>query len=312
MFAVIVSMILTGVIIFLSFPLWWRPSSAISIGLEASLDQERIDLEIEKQILLSSLSELDLDLAQGRLTLSDHQRLKTIDENRLVRILDKLDLLLKESQGASLLKPAPARQRSGMMKWAGSVAVSLLVAGSAFVLYAYINGKIGLEAQRIAMERESPSGGQGMPNPLEMVARLEQRLRANPNDLEGQIMAGRSYMALQRLEEAQKAWSIVLEMDSGNHEAHYYLGLILLNTARRDDPRIFEEALNHFETALVKVPSEPAVLWHKGMALVYLKRYSEADESWTAAFQNLPPDSEDAEFVKKQLQSLRAGTLSQF
>lgn len=312
MFLVVVSIILTGVIIFLSFPLWWKPSSATPMGLKASLDQERIDLEIEKQILLSSLSELDLDLAQGRLTLSDYQRLKTIDENRLVRIFDKLDPLLKEGKGASLLKPAPANQRSGMMKWAGSVVVSLLVAGSASILYSYINGKIGLEAQRIAMERESQSGGQGMPNPLEMVARLEQRLRADPNDLEGQIIVGRSYMALQRLNEAQRAWSIVLEMDPGNHEAHYYLGLILLNTTRRDDPRIFEEALNHFETALVKVPREPVVLWHKGVALVHLKRYSEADESWTSAFQNLPPGSENAEFVKKQLQNLRAGTLSQF
>lgn len=311
MFLVAVSMILTGVIIFLSFPLWWKPSSVTPMGLEASLDQERIDLEIEKQILLSSLSELDLYLAQGRLTLSDYQRLKTIDMNRLVRILDK-DPLLKEGKRASLLKPAPANQRSGIMKWAGSVVVSLLVAGSAFVLYSYINGKIGLEAQRIAMERESQSGGQGMPNPLEMVARLEQRLRANPNDLEGQIMAGRSYMALQRVDEAQRAWSMVLEMDSGNHEAHYYLGLILLNTTRRDDPRIFEEALHHFDTALVKVPREPAVLWHRGVALVHLKRFSEADESWTTAFQNLPPGSEDAEFVKKQLQSLRAGTLSPF
>jgi len=314
MFLVVASMILTGVVIFLSFPFWWKPSSGTPMGLEASLDQERIDLEIEKQILLSSLSELDLDLAQGRLLLADYQRLKTIDENRLVRIFDKLDPLLKEGPRPPFLKPAPARQRSGMMKWAGSVVVSLLVAGSASILYSYINGKIGLEAQRVAMERQAqgPTGGQEMPNPLEMVARLEQRLRANPNDLEGQIMAGRSYMALQRLEEAQKAWSIVLEMDPGNHEAHYYLGLILLNTTRGDDPRIFEEALNHFETALVKVPREPAVLWNKGVALVHLKRFSEADESWTTAFQNLPPGSEDAEFVKKQLQSLRAGTLSQF
>src|SRR3990172_1698448 len=139
MFLVVASMILTGVVIFLSFPFWWKPSSGTPMGLEASLDQERIDLEIEKQILLSSLSELDLDLAQGRLLLADYQRLKTIDENRLVRILEKLDPLLKEGPRPPLLKPAPARQRSGMMKWAGSVVVSLLVAGSASILYSYIN-----------------------------------------------------------------------------------------------------------------------------------------------------------------------------
>ena len=48
---------------------------------------------------------------------------------------------------------------------------------------------------------------------MEMVAKLEARLKENPDDLQGQIMAGRSYQALGRTAEAQQAWAKVLELD---------------------------------------------------------------------------------------------------
>ena len=39
-----------------------------------------------------------------------------------------------------------------------------------------------------------------------MVARLESRLKENPDDVQGQMMAGRSYVALNRVEEARAAY----------------------------------------------------------------------------------------------------------
>jgi cytochrome c-type biogenesis protein CcmH/NrfG len=305
-FLITAGLILIVVIIVLAYPLWNRTASPIPMGLEASTDQERIDLEIEKQTLLNSLAELDLDLAQSRLTPSDHQRLKAIDENRLGRILDKVDSLPPPSA------PAAPSSRSGLqshavMKWAGSAALSLLVIGTAAGIYDTVHGRIGLEAQKRIAEQGGSPGPQGMPNPVEMVARLEKRLKANPDDLEGQIMAGRSYMTLQRIDDARKAWSKVVELDYGNYEGHFFLGVIQLQTASPDDAKNSEEALHHFETALVKVPRDPAMLWYKGVALLRLKEYPLADKSWTEAFQNLQPGTEDSEFVKKALQSLRTG-----
>lgn len=194
------------------------------------------------------------------------------------------------------------------MKWAGSAALSLVVIGTAAGIYGYIHGKIGLEAQKRVAEQGGVPGSQGMPNPAEMVARLEKRLQENPNDLQGQVMAGRSYMTLQRIDDARKAWSKVVELDYGNYEGHFFLGLIQIQTAPPDDPKSSEEALSHFETALVKMPRDPAMLWYKGVALLRLKQYALVDRSWTEAFQNLQPGTEDAEFVKKALQSLRAGS----
>lgn len=306
-FTLTVGLILIAAVVVLAYPLWNKDAAPIPMGLDASIDQERIDLEIERQTLLNSLAELDLDLAQDRLTSSDYQRLKAIDERRLGRVLDELDSLSKQDPTLKLAKLKPPTRFSKPMKWAGSIMLVFIVAGSAVGIYQYIQGKIGFEAQKRYAESESVPGPQGRPDPAEMVARLEQRLKTNPNDLEGQIMAGRSYMTLQRIEDAKKAWSKVVELDPGNYEGHFFLGLIQLRTSPLDDLKSSQEALDHFETALIKEPRDPTLLWYKGVALLRLKQYELTDRSWTEAFRNLNPATEDAEFVKKALQSLRAG-----
>ena len=307
MFAIATGLMLATVIIVLSYPFWYKTEAPVSMSYRSAADQEQIDLEIEKEVILTSLSELDIDLAQERLTEKDYQRLKATDEYRLFQILTKLDRLTKEGPPLPQTKKIKSQSPSTLVPyWTTSVLLSLMVVGSASAIYYYLHWRQNEELQ--AVQRET---GQGMPsrmpNPQEMVARLEQRLRTNPNDLQGQVMAGRSYMTMQRTEDAKKAWSKVLELDSRNYEAHFNLGIILLQTRKIDDPKIFEEALNHFDTALAMVPMEPAILWWKGVALVHLKRYTEAEGSWTAAFQNLAPGSEDSKFVKQALQNLRDG-----
>ncbi len=308
MFALAVGVILVAVVLFLTYPFWRKGDTSMPLNIGTSPDQERMDLEMEKQRILTSILELDHEYAQGRHAPADYQWLRTTDEHRLVKILDRFDQWVKaEPPSTPKLKARPPSRP--VMPWVGPVVLGLLVVGSASGIYSYVNGKIGLEAQKAAREgqAQSDSSRQGMPNPIKMVARLEARLRQNPNDLQGQIMAGRSYMTLQRFEDAKKAWSKVVELDQRNHEAHYNLGLILIQEGDNADPKIYEEALAHFDDALINVPREPGVLWYRGMALVHLKRYREADDSWTTAYQNLSPGSEDAEFVKQALQSLRAG-----
>jgi cytochrome c-type biogenesis protein CcmH len=147
----------------------------------------------------------------------------------------------------------------------------------------------------------------GGPNPMEMVAKLEKRLKDNPDDLQGQIMAGRSYMALNRMPEAKKAWEKALELDPKQHEAHFNLGVIQIETRQIDDPEIFKQALAHFDMVLADLPNQPAVNWYRGLALWYLNRRQETDAAWTLAAQNMEPGTKDIEFVKDALIKLRAG-----
>ncbi len=304
MFTAAIIIIMAFVAAALLYPFWTQGSTPIPMGEDADRDQERIDLGIEKQTIIHSISDLDLDQAQGRLSSEDHQRLRALEEVRLGKTLDRLKTL----ESSASKKTAADTPPGPGMKIGTTVTLFLLVIMSSWIVYSSLEGRIGLEAKKALSRTSTPAGSpQGMPDPIKMVARLEKRLAENPNDLEGQIMAGRSYMTLKRLEDAKKAWKKVIELDFGNHEAHYLSGFLILETTPRSDIQSLEEAIKHFDTALVKVPREPAVLWYRGVALVHLQDFAAADQSWTTAYQNLTPGTEDAEFVKDSLQKLRTG-----
>jgi cytochrome c-type biogenesis protein CcmH len=302
MFLVVIGLLLAVVLALLSMPWWRRDPEPIPVGYAADQDQEQIDLVIERESLVRSLKELEVEHGQGRLTESDYARLKATDERRLLHVLDRIEALARTTPAQPEISE-PRVRASATGRWLSAVVPVVLVLVASSSIYAYLQWRQARAWDAVTAQ----AGPAGMPDPRQMVARLEEGLRANPNDLEGQIMVGRSYMALDRLQDAKRAWSKVLELDARNHEAHYSLGVILINTRKFDDPEVFQTALAHFDQALVNVPMEPAVNWYRGLALWYLKRYQETEAAWSTAAQNLPPGSEDAEFVKGALVKLRAG-----
>lgn len=305
MFPVAAALMLMAVIAALAYPFWRKSQIALIVGQEASLDEERVDLEIERQTLLGTLSELEIDHAQGRIETADYQRLKLGHEHRLAKVLDRLDLFAQKNIGRP--KTKGVRTPALGANWIAILSVGLLVAAGSSGIYRLVHWKF--ERQEFSAAAQ---GGPSSPmpiNPAEMVARLEERLKSNPNDLQGQIMAGRSYMALERWEDAEKAWRKVLELDQRNDTAHYSLGEILIRTTAPGNRAVAEEALAHFDKALIMVPQDPSVLWARGIALIQLERYAEADEAWTEAFQYIPQGTESSEMVKKALQDLRAGRM---
>ena len=297
--------ILIGVIAAISAPFWRKdPTTPAGNNERCSLlwvaeeDQERADLSVEREVLLQSLQELDVELAQGRLEPEDYERLKATDEQRLLGVMDRLEAL-----AATIQPPSSSEQdRQPGIAWGSAIAVSLVIVTLSVGTYGFlqwrtINRLVGIQTERTGR----------MPDPREMVARLEARLKENPDDVQGQMMAGRSYMVLERMDDAKNAYEKVLELDPRNHEAHYNLGVIMIEERKFDDPKVFEAALKHFDLVLVDRPNEPGVNWYKGLALWYLKRYRETEEFWATAYKNLDPGSTDADFVKQALAKLRNG-----
>ena len=228
----------------------------------------------------------------------DYERLKATDEQRLLGVMDRLEALAATGRSSSSSEQAGQPGSA----WGPAIAVSLVVVILSVGTYGFlqwrtINRLVGIQTER---------SGQ-MPDPREMVARLEARLKENPDDVQGQMMAGRSYMVLERMDDAKSAYEKVLKLDPRNHEAHYNLGVIMIEQRKFDDPKIFEAALKHFDSVLVDRPNEPGVNWYKGLALWYLKRYRETEEFWATAYKNLDPGSQDADFVKQALAKLRTG-----
>ncbi len=314
MFPILMGVMLAFILIVLLYPLARFNKRPILMGEEAILDEQQVSLSIEKNALLRTMSELEIDFAQEKLSADDYNRIKTTQEHRLLFLLDQLEApassgntsLVGLVEEKTILVPTsrPWGLMLGMGIWivAGAVGVSTLV-----------HGKIS--KNQMASSSGEGSGtaastaASGMPDPVKMVARLEERLKANPNDLDGQMMLGRSYMVLNRWEDAQKTWQKVLEIDARNLTAHASLGEILLRTHALGDKGIAQEALAHFDKAMISAPQDPSINWGRGVALVQLGRLAEADISWTEAFRALPPGSQESEMIKKALEALRSGKI---
>lgn len=305
-FSIIAGLMLVIILIVLLYPLARFVKRPILMGEEAILDEQQVSLAIEKNALLRTLSELEVDYAQEKLSVEDYNRIKTTQEHRLLTLLggpppggisDLVGPLGKIEEPMPLTRPWGLMLGMGIWIVAFSVGVSTLV-----------HGKIN-KAQIASSSGEASPPPSGMPDPVKMVARLESRLKENPNDLNGQMMLGRSYMALDRLEDAKKTWQKVLELDERNPNAHASLGEILLRTHSPGEPGIADEALSHFDKALIISPQDPSLLWGRGVALVQIGRVEEAETAWTEAFRALTPGSQEAEMIKKALEALRSGKI---
>ena len=292
-------LLVLGLVLFaLTFPFWRKDPTPISFGIEDNQAQEFADLQVERGILAQSLQELEMERSQGRMEQADYERLKATDEHRLLHILNRLDEL---KEIARVEETSEKQDVSSRKSWVPAVASGLIVFLASLTIYGLVQWQA---AQKLMAVQRNMGGG---PNPMEMVARLEKRLKENPDDLNGQIMAGRSYQALGRNNEAKKAWEKVLELDPKQHEARYNYGVLLIEMRKIDDPKVFTEALNHFDTVLSDLPNEPAVNWYRGIALWYLDRRQETEAAWALAAQNMKPGSQDLAFVKEALTKLRAG-----
>ncbi len=310
---ILTGLILAVVLIVLFYPLARLCKRPLLMGEEACLDEQKVSLSLEKNALLRTISELEIDYAQEKLSTDDYNRIKLTYEHRLLVLLEPLNRSQKNEfveEAVSVNRPWGLMLGMGIWIVAGAIGVSTLVHGKISkdqMSAGSSEGSFG-EASSGASS-DTSSGATGMPDPVKMVARLEARLAANPNDLNGQMMLGRSYMVLDRFEDAKKTWEKVLEIDNRNGTAHASIGEILLRTHAPGDKGIAEQALSHFEKAMISSPQDPSINWGRGVALVQMGRVAEAEEAWVETFRALTPGSQEAEMVKKALEVLRSGKM---
>ncbi|HEX3912628.1 MAG TPA: tetratricopeptide repeat protein [Steroidobacteraceae bacterium] len=160
---------------------------------------------------------------------------------------------------------------------AGALA-ALLIAGAAAGLYPlWSNWDWHAPAQVTA------SAG---PDVIAMVAKLEQHLRDDPNDLAGWLMLGRSYLALQRLDEGVTAYDRAHRLDPKSIEATLGLGEAI---SLRAGGQVTPPASQLFEEALAAAPNNAAALLYGGFAAATRGDAALARSRWQALKAQHPP-----------------------
>src|SRR5450631_1006708 len=124
------------------------------------------------------------------------------------------------------------------------------------------------------------------PDVAAMVAKLETHLREDPNDLAGWLMLGRSYVALERMDDAIVAYDHAHRLDAANAEAALGLGEAM---SLRAGGNITPEAAKLFEQALAIEPGSPKALLYGGFAAAARGDVSAARTRWLALKEMHPP-----------------------
>ena len=150
----------------------------------------------------------------------------------------------------------------------------------------------------------APVQAQSMPAPdvLAMVGKLEQHLRDDPNDLAGWLMLGRSYLALQRMDDAVNAYDRAHRLNGSSAEAALGLGEAI---SLRAGGQISPEASALFEDALKLEPNNPKALLYGGFAAATRGDRATARSRWQA-LKDLHPPPQIEEMLDARIASLGA------
>ncbi len=132
----------------------------------------------------------------------------------------------------------------------------------------------------------APSEVTASPEVLAMVAKLEKHLVEDPKDLKGWLMLGRSYGALERMDDAVTAYDHARRLDPANAEAA--LGLAEAMSLRAGGS-ISPEASQLFEQALALDPDNPKALLYGGFAAAQRGDLAAARKRWLALKAMNPP-----------------------
>jgi cytochrome c-type biogenesis protein CcmH len=124
------------------------------------------------------------------------------------------------------------------------------------------------------------------PDVLAMVTKLEQHMRDDPSDLAGWLMLGRSYLALQRMDDAVNAYDRAHRLKSDSTEAALGLGEAI---SLRAGGQISPEASQLFEDALKLEPNNPKALLYGGFAAATRGDRALARSRWQALKDLHPP-----------------------
>ena len=235
--------------------------------------------------------------ARQRLRRTHRRALKQLD--RALRA-DAIDTALHAAQrqhlsahlAEALAADAGVASRSSTARrWAFGVAITVpLVVGG---LYWYVGDWRALA--------HAPRSEAALPSVEQMVDGLAQRLKANPNDLQGWALLGRSYMVLGRYDGAAQAYEQANRLAGGDPDIQLdYAEALVLQSPQA----LTDQAAPLIEGGLAASPNNPKALWLGGLLAQAHHDERLAAQRWNALLTQPGLSDETRRAVEQHLQAL--------
>ena len=257
----------------------------------AETDQDQLNLDVFRQQLV----ELDADMAAGKLERGQYQDARQDLERELLHDV--------KGQGAPAATAAPGT--------APFTALILALALPAFAVGLYL--AIGhsaiiprLETAAVATASTPPdhgAGGAQQAASLEvMVERLAAKMEENPNQLEGWLMLGRTYVALNQPDKGAAALARALSLAPQNPEVMINLAQALATAA---NGQLAGRPAELIAAALVIEPKHATGRWLNGLVAYQAGEFPLAVKRWEALALDLDAAGEDASELRQFIADAR-------
>lgn len=270
------ALLLVAVSAALIVPPLWRGHRAA-----AEADRKAANLAIFRD----QLAELASEKAEGSLADADYEQARSELQRRLLEDVEPAD---SDSLPAS---HAPSR------KLAIALALALPVLG----LLAY--GQLG--DPRALDPEQTVAKPQMTPDQIyAMVEQLAEKMKANPDDMKGWVMLGRSYKTLGRYPEAAAAYAKAEKLIDGDPDllANYAETIAMAN-----GNQLGGKPTQLLEKALKLNPQHGHSLFLAGAAAMEAGDKKKAIAYWEALLPQVEPDSEIDQMLRGGIEKMKAG-----
>ena len=231
------------------------------------------------------LHELESDRARGLVNEEQEEAARTEIERRMLRAARSREAAQAAEEKS--FEPAGAKARAGWRRRVAAIGLGLCVPAFAAGVYASL-GSPGLPGRPFAeIERPAkpPAAAEALNEPVE---RLKARLQANPENLDGWLLLGRSYVVLQLYPEAADAFRKAAALSGGDADVLAMLGEAIVWA---NDGMVVPEAVGAFRQVLDARPADPAARFHLALARAQAGAVQEAYDMWLALAADTPADA---------------------
>lgn len=189
---------------------------------------------------------------------------------------------------------APARQLA--------LVLAVLVPIGLVGLYHQFGNALALDPANLVASADAGNNGEPPPTLESAIASLEQKMAANPDDMEGWRLLARGKQSMQDFAGSLGALEKARALAPDNLDVQVeYAEALALGGA---DRRITGEPLRLLEDALSRDGSHQRALWLLGIAAVQRGDKPAAIDFWTRLQSQLPPESEIRQSIDQQLAEL--------
>jgi tetratricopeptide (TPR) repeat protein len=232
----------------------------------APLEPPADPLEDRRQALLRTLADLEEARDTNALEQGEYARLREETEGRMVRLLRAMDRrgLRGHPSASATVVVGETQPGSGVGELAPTVAHSDPRRIPGWAVAVLIGATVIAVVVATLARDTTPSGAATAPaaSTDDPLAFFEQRVEEQPEDLAARLDLAHRYLDAGMLEESLAEYTVALELDPDDAEAHAHVGIILYLSER---PR---EALDAVDRALGTDPSYPEALFFRGVILL--------------------------------------------